>query len=95
MIVNLLMMVLIDLPIKFTCQRHISGCLLCMTSAVFFFPIDLNNFYCKTFDQCTLFVLKREKRTLSYFHTKFEGDKKQQFFSAIYFVGALVFLPQH
>ena len=42
MIVNLLMMVLINLPIiKFACQHHSSGYVLpCMTSAVFFSPID-------------------------------------------------------
>ena len=40
------------------------------------------------------FVLKHEKQTLSYIHTKFEGDKNK-FFSSIYFVEVPVFLPQH
>ena len=42
------------------------------------------------------FVLKHEKQTLSYIHTKFEGDQNNRvFFSPILFVGAPVFLPQH
>ena len=41
------------------------------------------------------FVLEHEKQTLSYIHTKFEGDINNFFFSPIYFVGAPVFLPQH
>ena len=41
------------------------------------------------------FVLKHKKQTLSYNHTKFEGDRNNSFFSQIYFVGAPVFLPQH
>ena len=42
-----------------------------------------------------LFVLKHEKQTLSYMHTKFKSDRNNSFFSPIYFVGAPVFLHQH
>ena len=52
-----------------------------MTSAVFFSPIDWNNFYCKSLDHSTLFVWKYEKQTLSYVHTKFGGDRNTCFFS--------------
>ena len=76
MIVNLLLMVLIDLPIiKFTCQHHVSGYVpSSMTSGFLFYQLLLQNF-----DDCTLFFsfffVQHEKQTLSYIHTKFEGNK--------------------
>ena len=51
-------------------------CLSCMTSGGFFSsPIDWNNFFCRTLIIVHFFVLKHENQTLSYIHTKFEGDK--------------------
>ena len=38
-----------------------------------------------------VFVLKHDKQTLSYIHTKFEGNKNNSFFSPNYFVGAPTF----
>ena len=95
MIVNLLMMVLIYLPI---CQHHVSGYVLsCMTSAVFFFFLLLIEIIsiAKLLIIVHFLVWKYEKQTLSYIHTKFEGDWNTWFFFLIYFVGAPVFLPQH
>ena len=44
MIVDLLMMVLIDLPIiKFACHHHLGGFVLSHMTSGFFSPIDLNN----------------------------------------------------
>ena len=42
-----------------------------------------------------IFVLKHEKQTLSYIHTKSESDRNNSFFSPIYFVGAPVILSQY
>ena len=48
-----------------------------------------------------VFVLEHEKQTVCYiqFHTTFEGNRKNRFFSPIYFVGTpffcLFFLPEH
>ena len=97
MIVNLLMMILIDLPIvKFTCPHHVSGYVRRVWHLfLVFFSIDWNNFYCKTLDHCTLFlVLKHEKQTLSYIHTKFEGHRNNRFFSLQFIVWEhLLFCP--
>ena len=38
----------------------------------------------------TFFLLKHEKQTLSYIHTRYDGNKTS-FFSPIYFVGGPVF----
>ena len=99
MIVNLLMMVLINLPIiKFTCQHHVSGCLSCMTSWVGFFVFVFDFWFVFFFLLLLIeiisvaklliivyyFVLKHEKQTLSYIHTKFKGDKDSFFFSNLF-----------
>ena len=61
-IVNLLMMVLINLPIiKFICQHHVSGYVLsCMTCCFFFLVLIeiISIAKLKTFDHCALFCLK-------------------------------------
>ena len=99
--VNLPMMVLIKLPIiKFTCLHHVTGyvCLIWhldspLTPNLFFLlPTDWNNFWCKTFDHCTLFfllfllffffVLKHETATFT-----------QNLMMVIFFVGALAPSP--
>ena len=87
MIVNLLLMVLIDLPIiKFTCKTSCQWLrLLCMTSD-FFSPIDWNNLYCKTLIIVHFFVLKHKNQRLSYIHKKFEV-----FFSSNLFCGSTRF----
>ena len=78
-------------------QVHLSTsrqwlCSSCMTSLVFFSPIDWNNFYCKIWIIVHFFVLKHEKQTLSYFHTKFEGDRNNWvFFFSNMFCGSTRF----
>ena len=95
MIVNLLKMVLIDLPIiKFTCQHHVSGYVCLVWHLGFFLLLIEIISVAKLLIIVYFFVLKHEKQTLSYIHTKLEGDKTI-FFSSIYFLGAPVFLPQH
>ena len=98
MIVNLLVMVLIDLPIiKFTCQHHVSGYVRRVWHlfvCFFLLLIEIISIV-KLWIIVHFFVLKDEKQTLSYIHTKFEGDINNSIFSPIYFVGAPVFLPQH
>ena len=84
MIMNLLMMVLINLPIiKFTCQHHISGYVCRVWHLFFFFFLLLIEIIsvAKLWITVHFFVLKHEKQTLRYIHTKF--------------VGAPVFVPQH
>ena len=103
MIVNLLMMVLINLPIiKFTCQHHISGYVCDVWHLGVFSPMIEVIFIAKLLIIIHFFVLKHEKQTLSYSHTKFEGDKNFFFVSfggggggGGCLVGAPVFLPQH
>ena len=82
MIVNLLMMVLIDLPIiKFTCQHHVSGYVCRVWHLGFFFLLLMEIIsITKLFIIVHFFVLKHEKQTLSCIHTKFEGDKNTSFF---------------
>ena len=81
MIVNLLMMVLIDLHIiKFTCQHHVSGYVCRVWQWVFFLLLIEIISIAKFFIIVHFFVLKHEKQTLSYIHTKFEGDKNNSFF---------------
>ena len=97
MIVNLLKMVLIDLPIiKFTCQHHVSGYVRRVWHLGFFLLLIEIIFIAKLWIIVHFFVLKHEKQTLSYIHTKFEGDRNNGFlgfFPPIYFVEAPVFLP--
>ena len=94
------MIVLIDLPIiKFTCQHHVSG-YVCRVWHLFvwgfFSPVDWNNFYCKTFDHCTLFLSwNMRNKHLATFTQNLKVIKTTFFFPPIYFVGAPVFLPQH
>ena len=82
-------------------QVHLSTssqwlCLSCMTSGVVFFLLLIEIIsIAKLLIIVHFFVLKHKKQTLSYIHTKFEGDKDTSCFSPIYFVGAHVFLPQH
>ena len=97
MIMNLLMMVMIDLPIiKFTCQHHVSGYVRHVRHLGFFFLLLIEIIsIAKLWIIAHFFVLKHKKQTLTYIHTKFEGDRNTNFFSPIYFVGAPVFLPQH
>ena len=92
MIVNLLMMVLIYLPI---CQHHVSGyvCHVWHLRGFFLLLIEIISI-AKLLIIVHFLVWKYEKQTLSYIHTKFEGDRNT-FFFLIYFVGAPVFLPQH
>ena len=81
-------------------QVHLSTsrqwlCLSCMTSGFFsLLSIEMISI-AKLWISVHFFVLKHEKQTLSYIHTKFEGDRNTSFFSPIYFVGAPIFLPQH
>ena len=71
-------------------------CLSCMTSGFFFLLLIEIISIAKFWIIVHFFVLTHEKQTLSYIHTKFEGDRNTSFFfSPIYFVGAPVFLPQH
>ena len=82
-------------------QVHLSTscqwlCLSCMTSGFFFLLLSEIISIAKLWVIVHFFVLKHEKQTLSYIHTKFKGDRNTSgFFSPIYFVGAPVFLPQH
>ena len=83
-IVNLLLMVLINLLIiKFTCQHHVSDyvCLvdICLFF-IFFYQLIEISFIAKLLIMVHFFVLKYEKQTLSYIHTKFEGVKKTIFY---------------
>ena len=81
MTVNLLIMVLIDLPIiKFTCQHHVSGyvCLVWHLKVFFFLLIEIISI-AKLLIIVHLFVLKHEKQLLSYIHTKFEGNRNNIF----------------
>ena len=87
MIVNLLMMVLIDLPIiKFTCLHYISGYdrRVWQLVGVFFLLLIEIISIAKLWIIVHFFVLKHEKRTLSYIHTKFEGDRINSFFSNLF-----------
>ena len=86
MIVNLLMMVLIDLLIiKFICQHHVSGYVCCVWHLVFFHPLLIEIiFVAKLLIIVHFFVLSHEKQTLSYIHTKFEGDKNKFFCSNLF-----------
>ena len=80
-------------------QVHLSTshqwlCLSCMTVIWGFFLlvqlieiISIANFW----SLYTFFVLKHEKQTLSYFHTKFEGDKNNNFFFSNLFCGSTRF----
>ena len=81
-------------------QVHLSTsgqwlCSSCMTSDFFFLLLIEIISIAKLLIIVHFFVWKQEKQTLSYIHTKFEGDRNTFFFSPIYFVGAPVFLPQH
>ena len=93
MIVSLLMVVLIDLPIiKFTCQHHISGYVYGVWHLGFFFLLLIEIIsIAKLFIIVHFFVLKHEKQTLSYIHTKFEGDKNNVFFFSNLFCGSTRF----
>ena len=76
MIVNLLMMVFINLPIKFTCQHHVSGYVCHVWRLDFFFLLLIEILsIAKLLIIVHFFVLKHEKQTLCYIHTKSEGDK--------------------
>ena len=80
MIVNLLMKVLIYLPIiKFTCQHHVSGCVCHVWHLGILLLIKIISI-AKLLIILHFFVLKHEKQTLSYIHTKFEGDLNKFFF---------------
>ena len=83
-------------------QVHLSTsrqwlCLSCMTSAVFFLSlIDWNNFYCITFDHCTLFLSENMRnKHIATFTRNLKAIETLVVFSLIYFVGASIFLPQH
>ena len=86
MIVNLLMMVLIDLPIiKFTCQHHVSGYVCRVWQLIFFLLlIEIISIAKLLIIVYFFFVLKHEKQTLSYIHTKFEGVKNEFFFFCLF-----------
>ena len=93
MTVNLLMMVLIDLPIiKFTCQHHVSG-YVCLVWHLLFFLLLV-----EIISSTTLliiihfFVLKHEKQTLTTFTQNLKVKKKQVFFSNL-FCGSTRFSP--
>ena len=59
----------------------------------FFSPIDWNNFYCKTLDNCTLFCLKTwETNTCLHSH-KFEDDRNNSFFRQFILLEHLFFCP--
>ena len=89
MIVNLLMMVLIDLLIiKFTCQHHVSGYVCHVWHLRFSFLLLIEIISIAHF----FFVLKHEKQTLSYIHTKLEG-KTTIFFSNLFCGGTQLFFP--
>ena len=79
MIVNLLMMVLIYLPI---CQHHVSGYVCHVWHLRFFFSLLLIEIIsiAKLLIIVHFLVWKYEKQTLSYIHTKFEGDRNTCFF---------------
>ena len=82
MIVNLLMMVLIYLPI---CQHHVSG-YVCHVWHLrgFFFSLLIEIISVAKLLIIVLFLVwKYEKQTLSYIHTKFEGDRNT-FFSNLF-----------
>ena len=70
-------------------------CLSCMTSAFFFLLLIEIISIEKLLIIVHVLVWKCEKQTLSYIHTKCEGDRNTCFFFLIYFVGAPVFLSQH
>ena len=78
MIVNLLMMVLIYLPI---CQHHVSGYVCHVWHLRFFFLLLI-----EIISIAKLLIIvhfldwKYEEKTLSYVHTKFEGDRNTCFF---------------
>ena len=78
---NLLMMVLIDLPvIQFTSQYHVSG-YVCRVWHLGFFLLKIEMIsIAKLLIIVHFFVWKHKKETLSYIHTKFEGDKNNIFF---------------
>ena len=66
-------------------QVHLSTshqwlCLLCMTSVFFFLLLIEIISIAKLLIIVHFFVLKHEKQTLTYIHTKFEGDKSKFFF---------------
>ena len=95
MIVNLLMMILIYLLI---CQHHVSWyvCHVWHLRFCFFFLLLIEIIsIAKLLIIVHFLVWKYKKQTLSYIHTKFEGDRNTWFFFLIYFIGAPVFLPQH
>ena len=66
-------------------------CLSCMASGFFLLLLIEIISIAKLLIIVHFFVLKHEKRTLNYIHTEFEGNKKNSFFSPVYFVGAPVF----
>ena len=77
-------------------QVHLSTshqwlCLSCMTSGIFFLLLIEILSIAKLLIIVHFFVLKHEKQTLSYVHTKFERNRNNSFFSPIYFVGAPLF----
>ena len=59
-------------------------CLSCMTSGFFFLLLIEIFSIAKLLIIVHLFVLKHEKQTLSYIHTKFEGDRNTSFFSNLF-----------
>ena len=78
MIVNLLMMVLIYLPI---CQQHVSGYVCHVWHLHFFFLLLIEIISIANLLIIVHFLVwKYEKQTLSYSHTKFEGDRNTCFF---------------
>ena len=77
MIMNLLMMVLIYLPI---CQHHVSGYVCHVWHLRFFFLLIEIISIAKLLIILHFLVWKYEKQTLSYIHTKFEGDRNTCFF---------------
>ena len=81
MTVNLLMMVLIDLPIiKFTCQHHVSG-YVCLVWHLLFFLLLVEIISSTTLLIIVhFFVLKHEKQTLSTFTQNLKVKKTTGFF---------------
>ena len=81
-------------------QVHLSTsrqwlCSSCMTSGFFLLLTEIIS-NAKLWIIVDVFVLKHDKQTLSYIHTKFEViETTGFFFSPIYFVRAPVFLPKH
>ena len=94
--VNLLMMVLIDLPIiKFTCQHHVSGYVCHVWHGLFSLLLIEIISIAKLLIIIHFLSKNTRNKHLPTFTQNLKVIKTTVFFSPIYFVGAPVFLPQH